>query len=119
MADPRGRADLDLTHLRRLGAHLGEPPEAIAATLLAELERALASIDAGVDAGDLEAVGRAAHAARNSALMIAAEPTLAALDVLERAVRDGDLDGVARARETVRGRWAPLARRLADAAERS
>ncbi len=116
VADPPGQADLDLTRLRRLGAHLGEPPEAVAATLLHELELALAAIDAGVDTEDLEVIGRAAHAARNSALMVAARPTLAALRALEAAVRDGDPEGARRARDTLRDPWARLERRLAGAA---
>ena len=116
VVDRAGEAELDLTRLGPLGAHLGQPPAAIAAALHAELVGALAAIDAGLDAGDLEAVGRAAHAARNSALMIVARPTLAALDAVEAAVRDDDLRRAHGARDALRGVWPRLARRLVAAA---
>ena len=109
----QGGADpLDRSRLDALGTQLGQTAADVAATLHSELSRALEEIDAGLAGGDPDRVALAAHAARNSALMIAAHPTLAVLDELERAARLGDLERVARAVGGLRQRWAPLSVQL-------
>ena len=103
-----GTDPLDRSRLDAIGAHLGQTAADVAATLRDELERALDAVDAGVAAGDADAVALAAHAARNSALMIVARPTLAALDELEHAARIGDLETAAVAAGQLRDRWVAL-----------
>ncbi len=103
----------------RLGAlaeHLGEPAAQIAQTLHAELAAAMEAIDAGLTADDPEAVSTAAHAARNSALMIAAAPTLTVLRTLEAAVGAGDRDAARAAHATLRGHWLRLSAGLREIA---
>lgn len=81
-------------------------------TLVAELNAAVAAIEAGLAAPDLEAVSLAAHAARNSALMIDAQPLLVRLAELESAARRDDLPGARSAQESLRAAWPPLRRKL-------
>jgi hypothetical protein len=107
-----GAAPLDRSRLDAIATQLGETAADVAATLRSELGRALADIDAGLAAAAPEAVALAAHAARNSALMIAAGPTLAALDELERAARADDLKTAAVAAGRLRQRWPPLRAQL-------
>ncbi len=78
---------LDRARLDAIAAHLQEPVATVARTLHAELSAERARIDAGLGAGDLETVGDAVHAARNSALMIDAGPVIAGLREVQRAVR--------------------------------
>ena len=68
--------------------------------------RPRSGIEAGVAAGDL-ATALAAHAARNSALMLDAQPMLDALSETEAAARAPDAAGRSRA-ATLRPAWAAL-----------
>jgi hypothetical protein len=95
--------------LADLAAQLGQTPTEIAGTLHAELVRAFDAIDAGIAAGDAEAVGRATHAARNSVLMLGDAPMLAGLRALETAVIRGDGAATARVRAEVEERRKRLA----------
>jgi hypothetical protein len=104
--------ELDVSRLEAIGVQLGQTAGDVAATLRMELARALDEIDAGVDAGDGEAIAIAAHAARNSALMIAARPTLAVLDKLESAARVRDLPRAAAAAHELQERWTALRAQL-------
>jgi hypothetical protein len=105
-------AELDVSRLEAIGVQLDQTAADVAATLRAELARALDEIDAGVEAGDGEAIATAAHAARNSALMIAARPTLTVLDELERAARARDLSRASAAARELRERWTGLSAQL-------
>jgi HPt (histidine-containing phosphotransfer) domain-containing protein len=109
-------AELDLRRLRELHRHLGTDVSEIVQTLDDELRRALADIEAALVAGDLPAAARAAHAARNSALMIGAAPLLAQLDELESSARAGDLTAARRAQNRVQEHWPALRSELARAA---
>jgi hypothetical protein len=105
-------AEFDLRRLTQLHEHLGSEIPEIVAILLGELTRAIAEIEAEIEAGDLEAAALAAHAARNSALMLDAKPTLAALREIEAAARTEDLAMAKAAREDLREAWPALRRRL-------
>jgi hypothetical protein len=98
--------------LAALAAQLGQTPAEIAGTLHAELVRAFDAIDAGIAAGDPEAVGRATHAARNSVLMLGDEAMLTGLRALETAVMRGDGAAAALTRSELTGRWERLAGQL-------
>ena len=101
-------AELDLRRLEELQRHLGTDVSEIVQTLDAELQRALADIEAALPAGDLTAAARAAHAARNSALMIGARPLLEALGEIETGAREGEPEAVRAGLARLRDCWPAL-----------
>jgi predicted lipoprotein with Yx(FWY)xxD motif len=101
-------AELDLRRLAELQQSLDQTLPEIVATLVQELDRALAAIGPALAAGDLAAAALAAHAARNSALMIDARPLLAELDALESSARQDDAEGAQHAHERLTRNWPPL-----------
>jgi hypothetical protein len=105
-------SDLDLARLGELQDLLGTQLSEIVATLLDELGRALGDIDAALATRDLNAVALAAHAARNSALMINAQPLLARLGELEACARRQELTSALAAQQYVTEAWPPLRRSL-------
>jgi hypothetical protein len=105
-------SDLDLDRLAELQDLLGTELSEIVATLLNELGRALSDIDAALAGRDLNAAALAAHAARNSALMIDAQPLLARLGELEACARREDLTSALAAHQYVSDAWPPLRRSL-------
>jgi HPt (histidine-containing phosphotransfer) domain-containing protein len=109
-------AELDLSKLGELEQLLGTERRAIVRTLVTELEAAVARIDRGLAAGDLIEVASAAHAARNSALMIDAQPLLRVLEELETCARRAEADGATTAGARMAGVWPPLRRKLELAA---
>jgi hypothetical protein len=109
-------AELDLTRLAELEGELGVQLPEIVATLVRELDVAVADADAALAAGDLAAAGLAAHAGRNSALMIGARPVLDALEALETAAGRDDGPGAGAALTQLRSRWPDLRKRLQRAA---
>lgn len=111
-------AELDLRRLTELQELLGSELTEIVATLIDEITRAVNEIEAGIAGGDLPAAGLAAHAARNSALMLDAKPTLDALNQIEGAARDEDLAVAQGGLERLRRVWPALRRRLEIEAEK-
>jgi HPt (histidine-containing phosphotransfer) domain-containing protein len=111
------RSVLDVSRLTELEELLGTDREAIVGTLVTELTTAVARINEGLACGDLEEVAAAAHAARNSALMIDAQPVLRVLKELETCARGNEPAGAAAARARLRRAWPPLRRQLERAAE--
>jgi hypothetical protein len=108
--------ELDLARLAELPAALGRELPEIVAILLRELTVAFADLHAAIQSGDLVAARRAAHSARNSALMIGAQPLLAGLADLEAHARAGDIAGVQIVHDGLRERWPMLRVRLTRAA---
>ena len=108
--------ELDLDHLAELQQLLGKRVSEIVAMLLDELTTALDAIAAALTAGDLEATARAAHAARNSALMIDARPLLDHLAAVETAARRRDPASARTAHHQLRADWPRLRDRLDRAA---
>ncbi len=112
-------SELDVTRLSELQDLLGTGVPAIARTLVTELTTAVARIDEGLESGDLAVVAAAAHAGRNSALMIDAQPVLRVLKQLEYCARNDEPEGVTAARASLRRVWPRLRRKLESAAGES
>ena len=108
--------ELDLDRLAELQGLLGTELPEIVTTLMTELGRAFAGIDAALADGDLAAAALAAHAARNSALMIDARPVLGRLGELEASARRQDATATIAANEHLHEAWPALRRRLERAA---
>lgn len=108
--------ELDLSRLAELRELLDSELPQIVETLVEELTRALEAITAALAGGDLAAAALAAHAARNSALMIDARPLLDCLDALESSARRDDADGAREAQRRLETTWPPLRAQLRRAA---
>jgi HPt (histidine-containing phosphotransfer) domain-containing protein len=104
--------ELDLTRLAELQGLLGIDLPEIVATLVRELETSIGELERAIGAGDLAAAALAAHAARNSALMIDAQPVLNALRDLETAARDDRPEAARAAGQALSQRWPQLRARL-------
>ena len=113
---PAVTRELDLSKLSELEALLGTERTAIVRTLVTELTAALARIDEGLAGGDLTEVAAAAHAARNSALMIDAQPLLTVLKQLETCARGDEREAASAARTRLAAVWPPLRSKLELAA---
>jgi hypothetical protein len=111
--------ELDLSRLAELQQLLDSGLPQIVDTLLKELDRALGAIGGALGDGDLAAAALAAHAARNSALMIDARPLLAALEALEAGARRDDVQAARQAHRRVGETWPPLRSQLEHAAARN
>jgi hypothetical protein len=109
------KAELDLARLAALPAALGMALPEIVATIARELDEALSSAQSSIAEGDLEAVDLAAHAGRNSALMLGPNPLLEALGLLEASASRGDAAGAAAALMRARSLWPELRRQLVRA----
>jgi hypothetical protein len=109
-------AELDLRRLAELEELLGTELPQIVGTLVSELTTAFEEIAAGLRSPDLEAVAAAAHAARNSALMIDAQPLLKRLSELEASARAGDLSGAKAAHAQLQQIWPRVRHKLTQAA---
>ena len=114
---PAAKSVLDVSRLTELQELLGTDREAIVGTLVTELTSAVDRINEGLACGDLGEVAAAAHAARNSALMIDAQPVLQVLKQLETCARNEQPDEAAAARARLRRAWPRLRRELEQAAE--
>jgi len=113
---PAAKSQLDVGRITELQALLGTDREAIVGTLLTELTNAVARINEGLACDDLDEVAAAAHAARNSALMIDAQPVLRVLRQLETCARNNEPEGALAARARLRRTWPRLRRQLEEAA---
>lgn len=108
--------ELDLARLEALPQALGVSLPEIVATLVEEIDEALTTALAAIGEGDLEATALAAHAARNSALMLGPGPVLDALSRLEGQAGTGDGAGARLANAQVRSLWPQLRGELERAA---
>jgi hypothetical protein len=108
--------ELDLNRLAGLAELLDSELPQIVETLVEELNRALGAIGAALAGDDLPAAALAAHAARNSALMIDARPLLDCLDTLESSARRADPGGAREAQRRLDKAWPPLRSQLHRAA---
>ena len=106
-----------MDRLAELQDLLGTDLSEIVATLLAELTRALGDIDTALSRADLAAAALAAHDARNSALMIDAQPLLGQLGELETCARRDDRQATVAVNQQLHSSWPSLRRRLELAAQ--
>ena len=112
--------EFDLRRLRELEASLDADLPAIITMLLAELTRALEQLRAAISAGDWPSAEQAAHAGRNSALMLDAGTLLGVLGEAERAARRADLPTARAAQDRLALVWPALRARLeAEARDRT
>jgi hypothetical protein len=111
--------ELDLGRLAELEELLGRRVPEIVKTLASELTKAMAGIEAGVAADDLTAAALAVHEARNSALMLNAEPMLNALREIEAAAGVPDSARARAGLDALRPVWEALRIRLEAEAQRT
>jgi hypothetical protein len=104
--------ELDLSRLAELEELLGSDLPQIVDTLIDELDSALAGVAAALAGADLPAAALAAHAARNSGLMIDARPLLDALGALESGARAQDPGAAHAAARRLQETWPRLRREL-------
>ena len=114
---PGVEAELDVSRLAELRELLGTEVPAIVRTLVTELTAAVERIDKGLASGDLSEVAAAAHAGRNSALMIDAQPVLRVLRQIETCARSDEPEGAIAAQARLRRAWPRLRRQLEQAAD--
>ena len=105
-------SEFDLARLERLQELLGTALPEIVATLVSELANAVDQLESALRDGDLDAGALAAHAARNSALMVGAADMLSALRAVEQGARNADLEAARAGLQLIRESWPPLRRRL-------
>jgi hypothetical protein len=108
--------ELDISRLAKLEELVGSSVAQIVETLVTELDRALGGVKGALREGDLRAAALAAHAARNSALMIDSQPLLRGLDALEQSARDDDLAGAQAAQGRLLKAWPAIRVELQRAA---
>jgi len=104
---------VDASRIAELQDILGADTEAILASMLASMTRAIEQLETAVSAGELDVATQAAHRARNDALMLSAAQLQAALTALEAAARDSDQPRTRTALERVREVWPPTRDELA------
>jgi HPt (histidine-containing phosphotransfer) domain-containing protein len=109
--------DFDLRRLRELPTLLGAELPAIIATLVSELNRAADQLQTAIASGDWDAAEQAAHAGRNSALMLNARPLLGAFSQAEQAARRADPSAARAAHARVERVWPALRAQLQAEAE--
>ncbi len=93
---------------------LGSPVHVIIGRLVTEMDGSLAHVEQAIADGDLVAAAYAAHAARNSALMLEARPMLDALGEIESSSRADDHARAVAGLEHLRSVW-PECRRALEA----
>ena len=103
----------DLQRIEELQTVLGADTETILASMLASMTKAIEQAQEAVGAGELGGATDPAHRARNDALMLGAQPLLAALTELEAATRDCDEARAAAAHERLGEVWPPTRDELA------
>jgi hypothetical protein len=108
-----------VARLRQLQEHLGAGLAEIVATLIAQLDTATAGIEAGLASNEMDAVAVAAHAARNSALLLDARPLLDALRTVEIGARDHEPEVARSGLTQLQAAWPALRQRLEAEVHRS
>jgi HPt (histidine-containing phosphotransfer) domain-containing protein len=107
----------DVSRISNLEAVMGTEAGAIVATMLRSMTSAIEQVESATVAGELDLATRAAHAARNDALMVGAGQLQEALTELEAATRRWDGDRARVALERIREVWPPTRDGLAAVAE--
>jgi hypothetical protein len=107
----------DLAKINELHELMGSEVGAIVASMLVNMTSAIDEAQAAVAAGELDRATRAAHAARNDALMLSAGPLQTALSELEAATRGLDEPRARAAVERICQVWPATRAGLAAAAK--
>jgi HPt (histidine-containing phosphotransfer) domain-containing protein len=95
----------DLSRINELKDLMGSEVGPIVASMLVSMTGAIEEVEAALAAGELDRATRAAHAARNDALMLGAGPLQRALSDLEAATRRLDEAQARVALERLREIW--------------
>lgn len=99
------RVELDLERVAKLEDILGSELSEILASLVAGMDEQIERAEEGLADDRLQDVTQAAHRCRNDALMVGAQPMLAALSELEDASRAGRLEDAHEAMRRLREVW--------------
>jgi HPt (histidine-containing phosphotransfer) domain-containing protein len=99
------RVELDLERVAKLESVLGSDLPEILASLVASMSARVAQAEEALADGRLQDVTQAAHGCRNDALMVGAQPMLAALNDLEDASRADRLQDACGAMQRLRDVW--------------
>ncbi len=99
------RVELDLERVAKLEDILGSELPEILASLVAGMTEQIERAEEGLADDRLQDVTQAAHRCRNDALMVGAQPLLAALSELEDASRAGRLEDAREAMNRLREVW--------------
>ena len=108
---------VDLSRVTDLEGVMGAQAGAMVAAMLRSMTSAIEQVEAATAAGELDRATRAAHAARNDALMLGARPLQEALTELEVAARAWDAARTDVALERLRAVWPPTRDQLAAVAD--
>ena len=95
----------DLSRINELKDVMGSEVGPIVASMLVTMTGAIEEVEAALAAGELDRATRAAHAARNDALMLGAGPLQRTLSELEAATRLLDEAEARAALERLRKIW--------------
>ncbi len=99
------RVELDLERVAKLEDILGSKLPDILASLVAGMDEQVDRAEEALASGRLQDVTQAAHRCRNDALMVGAQPMLAALSDLEDASRGNRLKDAHAAMQRLREVW--------------
>jgi HPt (histidine-containing phosphotransfer) domain-containing protein len=99
------RVELDLERVAKLESILGSDLPEILASLVASMSARIAQAEEAIADNRLRDVTQAAHGCRNDALMVGAQPMLAALNELEDASRGDRLEDAHAAMQRLRDVW--------------
>jgi HPt (histidine-containing phosphotransfer) domain-containing protein len=99
------RVELDLERVAKLEDILGSELSEILASIVAGMEEQIKRAEEAPAEGRLRDVTQAAHRCRNDALMVGAQPMLAALSELEDASRGNRLEEARAAMQRLREVW--------------
>jgi HPt (histidine-containing phosphotransfer) domain-containing protein len=99
------RVELDLERVAKLESILGSELPEIVASLVGSMSARIAQAEEALADGRIEDLTQAAHACRNDALMVGAQPMLTALNELEEASRADQLEEARAAMQRLREIW--------------
>ena len=99
------KVELELQRLAQLEEVMGAKLPEIIGGIVQSLTTAISQLEAAMRAGELDGAAKAAHAARNDALMIGAKQLLVSLTQIETCARDGHADPAEHALIGLRDAW--------------
>ena len=112
------KVELQLERLEQIQEVIGSDVPEIVAGMLTTMSDAIAEVERRMAEAELAAAAKAAHAARNDALLVAAKDLLAALTAVEDAARHGDTKAAEAALVALREVWPSTRDELARVAGR-